>query len=78
MKGSGNLGVVEKLKNEIYGIAMDAGGVITGEHGIGKIRLNKLPVSLGSKELELMREIKKIFDPNGILNPGTKLNLPSQ
>jgi len=78
MKGSGNLGVVEKLKNEIYGIAMDAGGVITGEHGIGKIRLNKLPASLGSKELELMREIKKIFDPNGILNPGTKLNLASQ
>ena len=64
---------VEDLKNEIYTITMNAGGVVTGEHGIGKIRLDKLSTSLSSKELALLREIKKIFDPRGILNPDTKL-----
>jgi glycolate oxidase len=66
---------VENLENEIYQIANSAGGVITGEHGIGKIRLEKLSLSLGRKELQLMKEIKKIFDPNGVLNPETKLPL---
>jgi glycolate oxidase len=64
---------VENYRNEIYKIALSAGGVITGEHGIGKIRLEKLSASLDSKELALMREIKKIFDPNGVLNPDTKV-----
>ena len=73
MKRSGNVEAGEKMKDEIYRITIDAGGVITGEHGIGKIRLSSLPMSLERKELELMREIKKIFDPNGILNPGTKI-----
>jgi len=69
------LNYVENLENEIYQIANSAGGVITGEHGIGKIRLEKLSLSLGRKELQLMKEIKKIFDPNGVLNPETKLPL---
>jgi glycolate oxidase len=64
---------VENLRNEIYGIATRAGGVITGEHGIGKVRIGKLPTVLGKKELELMQDIKRIFDPNGILNPGTTI-----
>jgi len=64
---------VEGLRNEIYGVAMDAGGVITGEHGIGKIRTGKLEAYLPKREIELMVAIKRIFDPNNILNPGTKL-----
>jgi len=73
---SGRVGVpehAEALRDEIYHIAMEAGGVITGEHGIGKIRTEKLQVCLSKKEIELMRAIKRIFDPNGILNPGTKI-----
>jgi len=62
----------EALRDEIYHIAIQAGGVITGEHGIGKIRTEKLQVCLSKKEIELMRAIKGVFDPNGILNPGTK------
>jgi len=64
---------VGKLRDEIYEIAAKAGGVMTGEHGIGKIRTQKLQASLPKKELELMGSIKKTFDPNGILNPGTKI-----
>ena len=64
---------IEALRNEIYGIAMKAGGVITGEHGIGKIRTAKVEVYLPKKEIELMRAIKRVFDPNNILNPGTKI-----
>jgi glycolate oxidase len=64
---------MEDLRNEIYEIATKAGGVITGEHGIGKIRTKKLESLMTRKEFELMKNIKKIFDPDGILNPGTKI-----
>jgi glycolate oxidase len=64
---------VEALRNEIYRIAIDAGGVITGEHGIGKIRTAKLQTSLTKEEIALMTAIKRIFDPNNVLNPGTKI-----
>ncbi len=70
---SENLEYVEPIRNEIYDIAMKAGGVITGEHGIGKVRLETLQRFVGIQELELMKSIKKVFDPNGILNPGTKV-----
>jgi glycolate oxidase len=64
---------VAKIRNEIYAIATEAGGVITGEHGLGKIRTNKLRSVIGAKEFEIMKALKKTFDPKGILNPGTKL-----
>jgi glycolate oxidase len=63
---------IENVKEEIYEAAHDLGGVITGEHGIGKIRTKNLRHYVNEKELEIMIEIKKIFDPNHILNPGTK------
>ena len=67
--------IVDSVRDEIYRIAVKAGGVITGEHGIGKTRASKLSGFVSSEELELMRKIKAAFDPNNILNPGTKLQL---
>jgi glycolate oxidase len=64
---------IDTLRNRIYEIAISAGGVITGEHGIGKIRTAKLQSSLTKEEITLMTEIKKLFDPNSVLNPGTKI-----
>jgi glycolate oxidase len=64
---------VETLRNQLYKIAIDAGGVITGEHGMGKIGTGRLQSSLTEKEIELMTAIKRIFDPNNMLNPGTKI-----
>jgi len=68
----------EELKDEIYDIAAKSGGVITGEHGIGKIRIGKLQPYLAENEIELMRKIKKILDPKNILNPGTKIPIQVQ
>jgi glycolate oxidase len=46
------------------------GGTISGEHGIGHKRMPYLPTVMGETQLKLMRGIKKLFDPNNILNPG--------
>ncbi len=60
----------EKIKEEIYMAATELGGVITGEHGVGYIRRKYLRLSLSEEEIEVMRKLKKLFDPNNILNPG--------
>jgi len=61
-------------KGSIYKKTIELGGAITGEHGLGKLRTKYLTF-LSEKEVEIMRAIKKLFDPNGILNPGTKVFL---
>jgi glycolate oxidase len=66
-------GVLAEVKHEIYAAAAGMGGTITAEHGVGKIRQAELPLCIDEKSLELMQGIKKLFDPNGILNPGTAL-----
>lgn len=58
------------LKKEIYEIAIAQGGTISGEHGIGSIRRNYMGLAFSEAELDLMRRIKKAFDPSGLLNPG--------
>ncbi|MEM3699248.1 MAG: FAD-binding oxidoreductase [Candidatus Bathyarchaeia archaeon] len=63
----------EKIKREIYYEAKSLGGVITGEHGIGKIRTSFLSEMLSEKEIEIMKAIKRVFDPKNILNPGAVL-----
>jgi len=60
----------ERVKLEIYRATIELGGSISGEHGIGIIRKKYLSLYLSNTEIELMREIKRIFDPNNILNPG--------
>ena len=45
-------------------------GTVSGEHGIGVIKKEFLKSFLGSKQIELMKSIKKAFDPDNILNPG--------
>jgi len=66
---------VDDLSDRIYEAATEVGGVITGEHGIGRTRLSKIEKYLSEEEIELMRKIKRIFDPNNILNPGAKVPL---
>ena len=64
---------LEKVKEEIYDRTIELGGTITAEHGIGKIRIKNFSRYLDEKTLEIMRGIKRIFDPNNILNPGKVL-----
>jgi glycolate oxidase len=66
-------GIVRQVKREVYGETIKLGGVITGEHGIGQIRNKDLDLVPDKKQWELMAGIKKIFDPNNILNPGVGL-----
>ncbi|MFA9422354.1 MAG: FAD-binding oxidoreductase [Sedimentibacter sp.] len=63
----------EELVDEIFKLVIHCKGSITGEHGIGKVRNEKLKFQFTEKELSLMKAIKNVFDPNNILNPGTGL-----
>ena len=45
-------------------------GSVSAEHGVGLLKKDYLHYSRSSLELELMKQIKKVFDPNAILNPG--------
>jgi glycolate oxidase len=62
--------VVDPAVKEIFKLAVSLGGTISGEHGIGYAQKSYLPIALSEAELGLMRQIKQVFDPNGILNPG--------
>jgi len=55
---------------EIFELCKKLGGTISGEHGIGLVQQRYMPVLFPDHHLELMRQIKKVFDPNLILNPG--------
>jgi glycolate oxidase len=55
---------------EIFELCVKLGGTISGEHGIGLVQQPYMPIAIDPKRLELMRGIKKLFDPNMILNPG--------
>ncbi len=54
----------------IYELAVQNEGTISGEHGIGCLRKDYLHLTFSESEIKLMKEIKKTFDPNNILNPG--------
>ncbi len=66
-------GTLKEVKREIYKATLNLGGVVTGEHGMGKIRLSEFDLCLDEKSRVLMKEIKRVFDPNNILNPGTAI-----
>lgn len=60
----------EQAVKEIFLKAIEMGGTITGEHGVGITKAAYLGMEISRPALELMSRIKKAFDPNGILNPG--------
>jgi FAD/FMN-containing dehydrogenase len=55
---------------EIFGAALDLGGTLSGEHGIGITKAPYLSMELGDMGMEVMKRIKRSFDPNNVLNPG--------
>ncbi|MFH0847689.1 MAG: FAD-binding oxidoreductase [Chloroflexota bacterium] len=69
LKELADRGVLEDAKEDIYRETIRLGGVLSGEHGLGTIRLHNTPLWPDPKLWELMRGIKKAFDPNDILNP---------
>lgn len=60
---------------ELFQLVKNLGGTISGEHGIGLIQKPYMDIVFQEANIRLMREIKKAFDPNNILNPGKIFNL---
>jgi len=63
-------GKIELVRQELFQDCAARGGVISGEHGIGLVKKAYLHHSLKPAHVNLMRGIKKVFDPNNIMNPG--------
>ncbi|MGB4504705.1 MAG: FAD-linked oxidase C-terminal domain-containing protein [Syntrophaceticus sp.] len=61
---------VEKAIGELFKAAVELGGTLSGEHGIGTMKAPYLKVETGEAGFEVMRKIKEALDPNNILNPG--------
>ena len=59
--------------DRIFGVALELGGSITGEHGVGTLKRHWLEAELGADVLALQRRIKSVFDPDDLLNPGKAL-----
>lgn len=59
-----------KASRSLYRATLDMGGKITAEHGIGLTRKRYLPMDYTQTQIDLLKAIKKSFDPRGILNPG--------
>ncbi len=59
-----------KAIRELFGEVIRLGGTISGEHGIGLVQKSFMDIAFSNVQLQLMRDIKTVFDPKGILNPG--------
>ena len=63
-----------KAIREIFTEVVNLGGTLSGEHGIGLVQKGYMDIAFPEVSLQLMRNIKNVFDPNGILNPGKIMN----
>ena len=63
-------GKFERVREEIIADGVARGGVISGEHGIGLVKKRHFAATIPPAQLDLMRALKRAFDPNSILNPG--------
>ncbi len=61
---------LDKIISELFKYVISLGGTISGEHGIGLVQKKYMGIKFSRAELELMKKIKRVFDPKNILNPG--------
>jgi glycolate oxidase len=66
----------EELANRILEACVDAGGSITGEHGVGADKACAMPLMFGEADLEVMQRLRGAFDPLGLANPGKVFPTP--
>ncbi len=71
----GELERTEELGGKILELCVAVGGTITGEHGVGREKINQMCVQFGPDELTAFHAVKAAFDPEGLLNPGK--NIPT-
>jgi glycolate oxidase len=61
---------VQLAADRIHKAALDLGGTVSSEHGVGLARAKFISIQVGTEAMNVMRSIKRALDPNGILNPG--------
>ncbi len=69
-KGDQQKAMAERMIEEILRATIEVGGTISGEHGIGNVKSAFLSLEIPPTELGIMKDIKRLLDPKGILNPG--------
>jgi FAD/FMN-containing dehydrogenase len=67
------LDAAEAVGEELFALVIELGGSIAGEHGVGWLKRGRLESQWDRRALELHEQIKRVFDPKGLLNPGKKL-----
>ncbi|WNK19630.1 glycolate oxidase subunit GlcD [Halomonas piscis] len=71
----GELALAEEVGGKILELCVAAGGSITGEHGVGREKINQMCSQFNGDEITLFHAVKAAFDPQGLLNPGK--NIPT-
>jgi glycolate oxidase len=61
---------VEQAIEQLFRDVVDLGGTLSGEHGIGVLKAPYLPLEQSDELIALQRDLKRVFDPQGLLNPG--------
>ena len=69
---------VHSAGREVVELAVSKGGSLSGEHGVGIEKRQYMSLMFNNAELSAMRDVKEIFDPHNVLNPGKVFPLPSQ
>jgi glycolate oxidase len=64
-----NVKLTEGIR-KLFAEVVRLGGTISGEHGIGLVQRDYMDIAFNKVQMQLMRQIKQVFDPKGILNPG--------
>lgn len=78
MKDSEEKKRTEKAVEELFQLAIDLDGTISGEHGIGLEKKPFLKDQIGGEGIALLQNIKKTFDPKNLLNPGKMFDMPEE
>ncbi len=77
LKDEAHLEKVQHLADEVFAVVKELGGSLSGEHGDGRARAHLLPQLVGPL-YDVYEDVKRFFDPQGVLNPGVKINRENQ
>ena len=69
-RNEGQLHEAEEMGAQIIKACIEMGGSLTGEHGIGVEKRDFMPLMYSDDDLEAMQKVKRVFNPDGLLNPG--------